>query len=286
MTVDADGWLDWTQHAPGIPDKIYTQRNSGELGIAEHSIVGSYQAALNRFMSTARNPDGSYTDAAAASVQFINCKDGTMLQCYSVHDSTWTSGGRIANCGFWSVETEGGPPSNPGEPLTTGQQRNMLRLIEEYKAIYGRMPVLLEHGQIARIYGYAPTACASGRYAVVNQLALEEGLSVTDKELLTALANIVCRNGMRVFRNDYTEKVIDWSKYTKGKDDMYLIAGDDAIEYSKVMGFSFALGLQDARDQISNLGASAPGAGTANIDIDALAITVAKRLEIGLKGNK
>lgn len=269
-------------HAPGPPDKVYTQRNTGELGIAEHSIVGSYQAALGRFLSTQRNPDGSYTKYAAASVQFINCKDGTMIQLYSVFDSCWTTGGREVNCATWSVESEGGPASNPSEPLTHKQNENMLRLIEEYKAQKGRMPNLLEHRQWAAMYDYAPTACASGRYGVVNQLALEGGLSVTDKELLTALAGIVCGNGMEVIRNEYTENAIDWSKYKPNEKGQYLITGADAIEYSKIMGFSFALGLKQARDTIATL-PNAPG-GTAPVDLAAITAAVAERLTIGVKG--
>lgn len=280
--IDADGLLDWAVQAPGPPDKVYTQPNTGELGIAEHSIVGSYQAALARFLSLQRQADGNYTPYAAASCQLINCKDGTMLQLYSLFDSTWTSGGREVNCATWSVESEGGPASNPGEPLTHKQNENMLRLIEEYKVRYGRMPNLIEHGQWARMYGYAPTACASGRYQVVNQMALEGSLSVTDKELLTALAAILCGNGMEVIRNEYTEKAIDWSKYKPNDKGQYLITGADAIEYSKIMGFSFALGLKQARDQIATIGSG--GSGNATVDLAAVTAAVAERLTIGVKG--
>lgn len=274
--LSAGGYLDWAIQAPGIPDKVYTQRNSGSEGIACHSIVGSYLAALGRFLSEARLPNGRYTDYAAASVQFINCKDGDFLQLYSVDDSAWTSGGPYANCNFWSVESEGGPPGNESEPLTEPQTANMLRLAGEYETRYGRAPVLLEHREIAAKYGYAPTACASNRYAAVKELVREGGLSMEDKQLLATLADIVCRNGMQVERREPAASAIDWSKYKANADGTYLITGDDCITYARAQGFSFALGLAQARQDIGALQST----GGQGVDIDVLAGLVAAKLEI------
>src|SRR3970040_2547072 len=58
-----DGWVDWARVIPGIPDKVYSQQNKA-LGLIGHSIVGSYQSALDRFLSTCRRPHGRYTRQA------------------------------------------------------------------------------------------------------------------------------------------------------------------------------------------------------------------------------
>lgn len=163
-----DGWIDWAIQAPGIPDKVYTEPNKG-LGLIGHSIVGSYAGAISRFMSTARDAAGNYTPNAAASVMFILCKDGVLIQCYPVTASTWTSGGRQANTSYWAIEAEGGPPGNVSEPLTDAQVKTLMRLVAEYEAHAGRKVVrgttFREHGEIAASLGYAATSCPSNRYA-------------------------------------------------------------------------------------------------------------------------
>ena len=162
-----DGWLDWAIQAPGIPDKIYSERNRG-LGLVGHSIVGSYQAALSRFMSTAKDAEGRYTPNAAASVMFILCKNGDLIQMYDIWSSTWTTGGREANTSYWAIEAEGGPPSNPSEPFTNEQVATLLRLFKEFEQLTGRAVVrgttFREHGGLAAELGYAATACPSHRY--------------------------------------------------------------------------------------------------------------------------
>lgn len=163
----ADGWIDWAIAAPGIPDKVYSEPNKG-LGLVGHSIVGSYQAALSRFMSTARDAQGRYTPNAAASVMFVLCKNGDLIQMYDIWSSTWTSGGYEANTSYWAIEAEGGPPSNPTEPFTEAQQATLLRLFDEYRAYTGRAvergTTFREHGELAAELGYASTACPSHRY--------------------------------------------------------------------------------------------------------------------------
>lgn len=162
-----NGWVDWAVQAPGIPDKVYSQKNSG-VGLIGHSIVGSYQAALSRFLSEERDAQGLYTPGAAASVMFILCKDGQLIQMYDVWSSTWTSGGRLANTSYWSIEAEGGPPSNPTEPFTNAQRATLLRLFDEFRDFTGREVVrgttFREHGELAAELGYSSTACPSHRY--------------------------------------------------------------------------------------------------------------------------
>lgn len=174
-----DGWLDWAERRPGIPNKVYSQPNSGE-GIAMHSIVGDLpnHAIPGRFLSTERSADGRYTASAAASCMFILYRDGHLVQMYPVTASTWTSGGFDGNTRFWPVEAEGG--RNPTtEPLTKAAEDTFIRLVTEWEQHTGRRGLpgsnLLQHKEIARKFGYAATACASDRYsnALVRILAGE-----------------------------------------------------------------------------------------------------------------
>jgi hypothetical protein len=170
--VIINGWLDWAVRVDGHPAKVYSQPNSGE-GIACHSIVGDlpYHSIPSRFLSDERetgNP-GRFSAMAAASVMFILYRDGQLTQMYPVTASTWTSGGFDGNTRFWAVEAEGGGPGNYAEPLTPAAESTFLRLVQEWERHTGNHAEpgvnILEHRQIAAKYGYAPTACASGRYA-------------------------------------------------------------------------------------------------------------------------
>lgn len=160
-----DGWLDWTVRVDGHPGKVYTAKNSGS-GIACHSIEGNLpnHSIPSRFLSDDRNPDGSFTGMAAASVMFILYRDGQLTQMYDVSKSTWTSGGPEGNCNFWAVEAEG----VQGVPLTEAQEDTFIRLVTEWEAYTGHTAApnmnILQHKQIAAEFGYAPTACASDRY--------------------------------------------------------------------------------------------------------------------------
>lgn len=166
-----DGWLDWARRVDGIPDKVYSQPNSG-IGIAVHSVVGEeseFEDGIpNRFFDTTRLPNGRYTDAAAASVMFVLRKDGELIQMYDVTKSTWTSGGYEGNTNYWAIEAEGGLYPNYGEQLTPEAEATFIRLVTEWEAYSGLKAEpnvnILQHRQIAAKYGYAPTACASGRY--------------------------------------------------------------------------------------------------------------------------
>lgn len=184
-----DGWVDWAIQAPGIPDKIYSERNRG-IGLVGHSIVGSYQAALSRFLSTARDAEGRYTPNAAASVMFILCKNGDLVQMYDVWSSTWTSGGREANTSYWAIEAEGGPPSNPREPFTDEQVATLIRLFNEFETFTGRAVVrgttFREHGELAAELGYASTACPSHRY---DWFTGQEDDGMTDNDILAVFGS-------------------------------------------------------------------------------------------------
>ena len=67
MSIRNSGWLDWTTHKPGIFAKTYTQPNTGLLGLALHSWVGSEAETAdgipNRFLSEEKEArPGSPTD--------------------------------------------------------------------------------------------------------------------------------------------------------------------------------------------------------------------------------
>jgi hypothetical protein len=183
MLVDADGWI---QHPDfiridGMPEKVYSEPNTGEEGLACHSVVGEepdeQDGIPNRFFSNDRNPDGTFTDYAAASVQFVLRKRQPHVQMYPITKSTWTSGGRRANTKTWSSEAEGGgyiwqdgawvPYFT--EPLTTHQEDGWLVIATAWEELHGQTleigKTVRAHWQIAKEYGYASTSCESGRYA-------------------------------------------------------------------------------------------------------------------------
>lgn len=166
------GWVDWANRVPGVSDKVYSSPNTGEW-ITCHSVVGretEFQDGIpNRFLSTARLPNGDYTADAAASCMFILRENGTLIQMYPVTASTWTSGGREGNTRSWAIEAEGGLAPNYGEQLTPAAEATFIRLVREWARHTGRKAVpgvtLLQHTDVAKKFGYAATACASGRYA-------------------------------------------------------------------------------------------------------------------------
>ena len=173
--INAQGWIEHPDfiRIDGIADKVYWQGNTGAGGLACHSIVGeepdTQDGIPNRFLSTEKNADGSYTKNAAASCMFILRKRAKHVQMYPVTASTWTTGGREANTTTWPMEAEGGRIGNESEPLTEHQVRGFLAIARAWEARMGRKlevgQTVREHRQIAIEFGYAPTACASGRYA-------------------------------------------------------------------------------------------------------------------------
>lgn len=225
-----DGWISWAIQAPGISDKIYTAPNRG-LGIVGHSIVGSYQAALGRFMSEARDAAGRYTPYAAASVMFILCQDGALIQMYDIWASTWTTGGPEANTSYWAVEAEGGPPANPSEAFTPAQQATFLRLCEEYRTHTGSAVVpgttFREHGELAAELGYAPTACPSHRYDWFKGLEDDMGMTPAELARLERLEDLLAGNGIAKDLAKPDERT----------------TGNDALEYAWKQGWSAFLGI-------------------------------------------
>lgn len=203
MTFNAAGWLSWAVESPGIPDKIYTQINSVEW-VTLHSMVGKTEGAVGRLMSEERQPDGRYTDYAAASVQFLLDQDSTLIQMYRLWDACWASGTRDANTRSVAVELEGGNYPNYSEPMTDGQVSTALRFLRDLAAFRGWdwatiRSRLREHNE------FQQTACPSGRWQrLYDALENEEGLSVEDKERLARLEAIMAGNGLKVGDNFLT----------------------------------------------------------------------------------
>lgn len=181
--INADGWLEQRLfvRVDGHPLKVYSQPNTGENGLACHSVVGEEADFLDgvpaRFLDDSRNPDGSFTDNAAASCMFILRKRMPHVVMYPFEAATWTSGGWLANTTTWAMEAEGGGylwrdgrwVPNFSEPLTAHQELGFLIIATAWEQVHGRSlevgRTVREHRQIASEYGYAATACASGRYA-------------------------------------------------------------------------------------------------------------------------
>lgn len=182
--LDEEGWV---QHPSfiriaGVPDKRYSDPNTGEGGLAGHSVVGeepdTQDGIPNRFLSEERLANGQYTKNAAASCQFILRKRASHVQMYPVDVATWTTGGPEANKTTWPMEAEGGPLANVSEPLTEHQEQGVIIIATGWEQRKRRRLVageLREHGKIVRDLGYGSdtwTACASGRYKRVFERTL------------------------------------------------------------------------------------------------------------------
>lgn len=253
--IDAQGWLDWADRSVlGHPAKVYTQPNSGEW-ITCHSVVGDLpgHAIPDRFLSGERNPDGSFTDYAAASVMFILYRDGHLRQMYPVTASTWTSGGREANTRSWAIEAEGGGPGGAAlamplppllltaadlviptlftEPLTPTASATFVRLVREWEEYNGRAVEpndLRQHKDVAAEFGYSPTACASDRYAGAWALALDIGEE--DDMALQEQVNTL------VLKTARLERIVAGNGLTTG------LTGEDAMAFLDDDDASLALG--------------------------------------------
>lgn len=196
-----DGFVSWATRRPGIPDKVYSERNRG-LGFIGHSIVGrerpDQDGIPDRFLSTAKDDAGRYTAYAAASCMFILRLSGELIQMYPVWVSTWTSGGREANTSYWAIEAEGGDVPYD-EPLNAAQVATLLRLCDEFEAYTGRKVVrgstFREHGEVAMQFGYDATACPSNRYrtfyAAMEAREKEDEMTDDERELLLLVAGLI-----------------------------------------------------------------------------------------------
>ena len=211
MIINRAGWLVHPLfiRVDGHPLKLYTQPNSGEGGLACHSVVGEEADFLdgvpNRFLSDERNPDGSFTDYAAASCMFILRKTMPHVVMYSVDAATWTSGGPGANTTTWAMEAEGGGylwqngllVPNFAEPLTEHQVQGFLVIATAWEERFGRKlevgrgKTVRAHWQLAKDFGTQATACESGRYrhAWDRLIAGERAETEMTKEEIEALVN-------------------------------------------------------------------------------------------------
>lgn len=172
MTITADNWVDWAVRLDGIPDKVWRPRRH-KAYFVNHSIEGYLhgEPVPPRFLSTARNPDGSYTSTAQASVHFVLHVDGTLIQMYPLQASPWTSGSQEANEAGVAIESEG----VAGTPLNEAQCATYVRLIRELEPWFG-FELSRAAGTIKEHRELAQTACPSGRYDTAYA-ALEDDMA-------------------------------------------------------------------------------------------------------------
>ena len=261
MSITPDGYVDWARRDDSIPrDKVYSQPNSGRM-FACHSMVGkegpSEDGIPARFQSTERDASGRYTPAAAASVMFILRLDGTLIQCFPIAASTWTSGSREANCNAWAMEAEGGYAPDYGEPLTAAQQDTFIRLITEWEAWRGVPavpnlpgaigPDIFQHRELAAMYDSDPTACASDRYRPAwERIAAGEryggtAMTAEEKAQFDALVKRTARLEALVAGNGY--RLADGT----------IVGGEQALEAARADGSSLFLSLGNTQGDVEKL---------------------------------
>lgn len=180
-----NGWVDWAQHVPGIPDKVW-RPNRAKKYFVNHSIEGYLGDNLvpPRFLSTERLPNGMYTPYAAASVTFVLHVTGDLIQMYSLEQSPWTSGSQEANEDGIAIESEG----VAGIPLTAAQCGTYVRLMRELEPWYGFPLVRKEDGSgtIKEHRELYVTSCPSGRYVTAYEALAEDsdmGMTAAQIEL-------------------------------------------------------------------------------------------------------
>lgn len=203
VLLDADGWIDHPDfiRIDGVPDKVYSGRNTGDEGLACHSVVGEepdeFDGVPNRFLSLQKDASGRYTAYAAASCMFILRKRMPHIQMYPVTASTWTSGSARANTTTWAMEAEGG--HNPhDEPLTPHQENGFLVIASawEQRKLRGCEvgKTARAHRDLVKVFGGNATACESGRYRNAwkrltngERWVEKEGLMAFEEDILLAM---------------------------------------------------------------------------------------------------
>lgn len=173
--ITPDGWFDWAIRDPGPADKVYSEPCRSE-GVIFHSAVGYYGGWRSRLDSTARLPNGRYTEYAAASVTGWIAYDGTLTQHYDIFKGCWASGSREANVRFNAFEGEGGwnPVNEPYRPAQIVTAVRISRDLMGYKHLerlhrlsLGVPPIgvfsLGEHNECVTLWGGGLTACPSHR---------------------------------------------------------------------------------------------------------------------------
>lgn len=280
LLLSPDGWIRHPDfiRIDGVADKVYSQPNSGENGLACHSIVGeepdNQDGIPARFLSREKNPDGSYTKNAAASCTFILRKRAKHVQMHPVTASTWTTGSRGANTTTWAMEAEGGPLSNTTEPLTRHQEDGFLTIATAWEQLKGRRLVVGEtvraHWQWALYFGAAATACESGRYrnAWARLTAGErygDDMAQEHIDRLARVERLLAGHGslpVKVSEGNLGAVRLIKGSGTKVGDDV-VFSGLDALAYLDLMGNNFWLGLAATQSTASKALKVATGVATA-----------------------
>ncbi len=138
--------------------RINSVDKSGEFW---HSQAGRQSVTIGMF----QNP------ATEVSAHFLIPKVGKPVQMVDSNDPAWHAGGFISNVYYHGFEFEGGPPSNPSEPLTPSQIAwgveitHWLRQVHKTPTRYVRRDTLWEHNEVKN------TACPSGRIPWLKVIA-------------------------------------------------------------------------------------------------------------------
>jgi len=190
MAITPDGWFDWMERGPGPAEKVYSVRNSAKMFLP-HSMVGSLNGWYSRLFDMSKNPDGTFTDNAAASVHGSVLLTGKAIQHYPIFASCWASGSGYPNCNGVAFEHESvysriGGTLQPDESkgFTAEQVATDIRIIRDLAAFRNwpeiRRPrndrdtgaQLYEHNECKSLWGSDPTACPSSRVPWNEILAL------------------------------------------------------------------------------------------------------------------
>lgn len=265
--ITGSGWCTFATRIPGPADKIYSEPNSG-IGFACHSIVGSAEAALARFLSTDRLPNGMYTPAAAASCTFILKQNGELIQMYPITASTWTSGSRAANTQYIAMELEGGALPDYGEPMTGPQVASFVLLVRDLETKTGVRYVpnvnMLQHKQLVALYGGGATACASDRYDLGWAALQEDDMTPELLARLERVERLVAGYGVN------TEAVLGPNGEVVKPSER--LTGEAALTYADEKGLTALLGIQGQNAALTAHKAETHVGGYTEMDIERIAI--------------
>jgi len=152
-------WCPWAIRRDGPADKqgygsVTSTLKRGEI---KHSMVGSFDAAMNVLDSTSR-----------VSWHFSGKKDGLIFQHYGLSAVCWHGGTRANNERYIGVEHEGGGPTNFSEPLTEAQISSTSALTawlaEQFGfMLYARYPDQIGAWELTEHREVHATACPSSR---------------------------------------------------------------------------------------------------------------------------
>jgi hypothetical protein len=199
MTIDADGWFDWAERAPGPATKVWPGTNTLEL-LVGHSMEGWWATGGATVLA---DPNGGSWHGTLL-------QDGRLLQHYPLGACPWASGNELANRRGVAFEMEGLARDNPP---TAAQQASGHRLLADLAAYSGRryhyepppagpayktpLPTLpagegrlVQHCEVSTWMSpnAGPTACPSGRWSWLFTPDAAVAAATTEEQEMTESA--------------------------------------------------------------------------------------------------